>query len=207
VRVSSKATANAFEVCPEGTMQAVVCDVIDHGWVKNTWGGKGGEEIHKCTLRWQVAETMKDGRPYIAQHRYSVSLHERAALRKAVNAIRGKSLTEKEAADYELDELIGMNCLIQVVRVQKPRGLFAEVVAIMGLPRGMASIQISGGYTRVKDREKKEKADKAATAGESRPPEDEPGDAVEPPATPADNEPRFGGFEGGDEPTTDDPYS
>lgn len=180
-------------------MQAVVCDIIDHGFVRNTWGGKGGEEIHKCTLRWQVAESMKDGRPYIAQRRFTVSLHERAALRKAVNSIRGKPLTDKEAEGYELDELIGLNCLIEVKREQKPRGLFAEVIGIMGLPKGMPWLGVSAGYERVKDREKK---DKSSTPGAPVDAADEPGDAVEPPAKAADTEPRFGGFE-----DDGDPYS
>jgi hypothetical protein len=64
----------------------------------------------------------------------------------------------------------------------------------MGLPKGMPALGVSAGYERVKDRKKKDKP--------SPPPEDEPGDAVEPPAKAADTEPRFGGFE-----DDGDPYS
>lgn len=204
IKLSSKGSITPFQLCPQGVQQAVCCDVLDHGYVKSSWGKGEVREVHKITLRWQSIDLMPDGRPYMVQRRYTASLNAKAALRRDIGSWRGKPLTEKEAEDFDAESVIGWNCFIQVVHADKgSRGIFAEVVSIMALPRGVPLIEIRD-YVRVvnRPREDARRAAGAATpaaAPAAQTPPPNAGEAWEPPA-PAEEEPPLE-FDDGD------PYS
>jgi hypothetical protein len=144
--------SGSFEMCPKGLQQGVCCDVVDHGFVKGGFKGKENQLLHKITIRWQSSRKMRDGKPYLIQRRFTCSLHERSTLRRYLEAWRGKAFTEAEAEAFDLDRLIGVNCQMLVDHLTKPRGVFAEVMAVMPLAPGMKPIVVEH-YIRVQDRQ------------------------------------------------------
>lgn len=140
----------SFEPAPAGTQQAVCCDIIDLGIL--TWSYQGQQQSgHKVRLRWQVAAKGKDGHRLIVQKQYTWSMHVKATLRKDVSSWRGKPFTDAEAADFDFDRLLGANCYINVMHAVKNGTLYADVAAIMPVPKGLPKLTVEN-YVRQKDR-------------------------------------------------------
>jgi hypothetical protein len=139
-----------FELCPEGPQQAVCCDVVDHGMVTTTWGGKPKTQ-HKITIRWQSQKKMGTGKPYLVQKRYTLSLHEKATLRRDLEMWRGRPFDPEQALAFDLEHLLGINAYLNVGHVKKPKGIYAEVMSLMPVPQATAKLTVTH-YKRVKDR-------------------------------------------------------
>jgi hypothetical protein len=135
----------------EGLHAAVCCDVVDRGIQETPWGKK-----HKCQISWQIEELNPDtARRQVISKFYTVSLHEKAALRKDLETWRGRKFTEEELNGFDLEKLLGVNCQIQVVHNLSEDGrLFGNVQAIVPLGKGMTALRAEE-YIRVKDRDEK----------------------------------------------------
>ncbi|HUU95089.1 MAG TPA: hypothetical protein VM487_05065 [Phycisphaerae bacterium] len=150
---SGGASKGAFELCPPGPQQLVCCDIIDHGEVMSPgFGTKPASLQRKISLRWMSSFRMADLRPYIVQKRYTLSSHPKSTLRQDLEKWRGKRFTDAEAAAFDLDCLIGVNCFGQIVHLAKPRGTFAEVVTLMPPLPNMPRLIVDPAYVRMKDR-------------------------------------------------------
>lgn len=146
--IIAKGSSSKFEPCPAGVQQAVCCDVVDLGTIETAFGPKW-----KIDIRWQTAETMADGKPYLVAKRYTLSLHEKANLRHDLEAWRGKAFTAAEVEGFDVEKLIGVNGLLNVVHKQGSKGgTFANVASIMPLAKGMKPIFITEDYVRVSER-------------------------------------------------------
>lgn len=139
-----------FTPAPAGLHQAVCVDVVDMGLLEVTYAGKTKKQ-HKVRLVWQIDEAMEDGKPFIAQKRYTLSLHEKSTLRQDLESWRGRPFTEEESAGFDLEKLINVNCQINVQHVPKQGAIYANVVSIVPLGKGMTKIE-SREYVRVQDR-------------------------------------------------------
>ena len=67
--------------------------------------------------------------------RYTLSLHENAALRRDLQSWRGRAFTETELAGFDLKTVLGVPCMITLVH--SPDGKYANIQAVAGLPKGM----------------------------------------------------------------------
>jgi hypothetical protein len=149
--IVAKKTGTIFIPAPGGTWAAVCVDVVDLGTLEVNYGGKSKKQ-HKIRLVWQISELMSDTKPYIVQKRYTLSLHDKAQLRKDLESWRGKQFTADEEEGFDLEVLIGIPCLLNVIQVKKESDTFANVAGIMRLPKGMEAPR-ARDYIRVVDRE------------------------------------------------------
>jgi hypothetical protein len=155
-----------YAPAPEGTHQAVCVDVIDKGMVESSFlDGNGNKKMqHKIEIVWQIDELRDDGKRFQLYKRYTLSLNEKATLRHDLESWRGKPFTRDEEMGFDVETVIGANCLINVQHkpgTKDPNKVFANVVSIMPLLKGMKKIA-ADGYTRP-----------AAAAPEPPPPTDE----------------------------------
>ena len=72
---------------------------------------------------------MSDGRPFSVHKRYKLSLHEKASLRKDLEAWRGKKFTADELKGFDVTNVVGTACTMQVMLSED--GKFANVGTIM----------------------------------------------------------------------------
>src|SRR5689334_6354597 len=123
-----------FAPAPAGTHAAVCCDVIDLGMLEVTFGGKTKSQ-HKVNIVWQIEELRDDGKPFNVRKRYTLSLHEKASLRKDLESWRGKAFTAEELAGFDLEALIGVGCMLNIIHKEREDGgtPWANVTAIMKL--------------------------------------------------------------------------
>jgi hypothetical protein len=136
-----------FVPAPEGSHTAVCVDVVDLGLVDGAFGPK-----MKIRLVWQLEERRPDGKPWLVSGWYTNSLNEKSRLRPLLEAWRGRAFTPEELGGFDLEDLVGSGCLLQVIHNPTPKGIFANVASIMKLPKGMEAPRVAD-YTRVSKRE------------------------------------------------------
>jgi hypothetical protein len=124
---------------PEGAHQAVCVDVIDKGMVESNFDGKPKMQ-HKVSVCWQIDEKRDDGKRFLVYKRYTLSLNEKATLRKDLESWRGRAFTRDEEMGFDVETVIGANCLINVQHAKKGDKTYANVVSVMPLFKGMTKI-------------------------------------------------------------------
>lgn len=137
-----------FSPCPEGLHQAVCVDVVDLGIVSTAWGDKP-----KVRIVWQVDEVDPQvGRRFDIRGMYTLSLSDKANLRKHLESWRGRKFTPVELRGFDLENLIGVNCQLQVIHNISDEGrTFANVQAIV--PHNVKAPKIAPlDYVRERDR-------------------------------------------------------
>lgn len=148
--VYAKDNSKEFPIAPPGTHIAVCVDVVDKGNVETPWGPKP-----KCVLIWEIDEHCEEyeGR-FQVNKQYTISLHEKANLTQDLESWRGKAFSQEEKKGFDLERLIGVPCLLNVVHNTTDAGkTYANVKAIMPLPKDTKAFAASAGYVRVMDRE------------------------------------------------------
>jgi hypothetical protein len=151
-----------FKPAPEGVHQAICVDVIDLGLHENKF--RPGSKQHKVNLAWQIGELRDDGKPFLLFKRYTLSINEKATLCHDLQSWRGKPFTMDERARFDVETVIGANCLLNVQHNQSADGTktYANVMTVMPLVKGMPKMALPADYIRVKDRTPDEQASHAA---------------------------------------------
>lgn len=138
-----------FTQAPAGTYHAVCVDVQNLGLQPSAWGQK-----HKVRLVWQIATVDEThNRRYELARLYTLSLHERAALRQDLERWRGRKFTDAELdTGFDLERLIGVNCQILATHDLGDDGTtYANVSSVMPPPPGVPKL-FPLDFTRLKDR-------------------------------------------------------
>lgn len=148
--IVAKASGGNFTPAPAGSWGAVCCDVVDLGIVESTFSGKTKKQ-HKIRVVWQIDENMENGKPFLASQRYTLSLHDKAGLRKDLESWRGRAFTDEELEGFDVETVIGAPCLLSIVQAASGGNVYANVKGVMKLPRGMQAIRVRD-YIRVVDR-------------------------------------------------------
>lgn len=148
--IATAGNSTSFKPAPAGVHQGVCVDVVDMGWLEVTYAGQTKKQ-HKVRLVWQIEEVMEDGKPFIVQKRYTLSLNEKATLRKELESWRGRSFSSDELHAFDVETVIGANCLLNVMQVQKNGEIYANVTAVMPVKKGMPKLSVRD-YVRVTDR-------------------------------------------------------
>jgi hypothetical protein len=129
-----------FEPLPLGVTQAVCVFVEDIGTHESNFSGQVLQK-HQIVICWELAEKMADGRPFMISKFYTLSLHEKATLRKDLENWRGKPFTEAELAGFDVETLRGVNCMLNIVEHKKQDGTLTQKIgSIMPMIKGMAKI-------------------------------------------------------------------
>lgn len=148
-----------FETTPEGTYIGRCIKVVDIG-TQTTTGQFGTTSRPKVMIQWELLDEdvkMKDGRPFAISQFYTTSLHEKSQLRKHLEAWRGKKFTADELEGFDLKNVLGKYCMIQVVHTESNGTTYANLNAIMATkekPTGvneLVSFDISNADMKVFD--------------------------------------------------------
>jgi hypothetical protein len=113
--------------------------IIDMGTQQITFEGNVKHQ-HKVQLTFEILddETRKDdGSPFTLSKRYTVSLYERADLRKALVSWRGKDFTAAELISFDLTTVLGKDAFLSVIHEEKKGRTYANITAVMRPPKGM----------------------------------------------------------------------
>ncbi len=141
----SNGNGGDLKPAPAGVHQAVCVDVIDKGIVEMP-GYQGGppKKKHMVSIAWQINELRADSKRFVIYRRYALTLNEKAALRKDLESWRGKAFSQAEEAGFDVETVIGANCLLNIQHRQASDRTYANVVSIMPLVKGMPKMAALG---------------------------------------------------------------
>lgn len=134
--IYAKASASNYNPAPAGTHAAVCVDVVDLGVLEVNFGGKAKKQ-HKINIVWQIDELREDDKPYQVRKRYTLSLHEKSGLRKDLESWRGRPFTSAELEGFDVETVLSAPCMLNVIHNVKDGSTYANVTAVMKLPKGM----------------------------------------------------------------------
>ena len=133
------------ELPTEDQHVAVLTGVWDLGTRSKTWQGET-KDVHEVMMCFEVDQKLSKGE-FIGKNmcvyfRVKLSLHEKAKLRKAVEAIRSKALEESELETFDIESLIGMPCLADIKYTKSPDGVvYANINQISKLPKQLTAFE------------------------------------------------------------------
>lgn len=136
-----------FTPAPEGLFLAACCDVVDLGTLDDGFGEKPKVEVW-----WQIDERNPEtGKRFAVRKRYTLSLHEKATLRKELEMWRGQKFTKEQLAGFDLETLVGVSCQVQTIhKVTDDGKVYCNVAAVVTARGQKLTVE---GFTRHKDRE------------------------------------------------------
>lgn len=127
-----------FEQAPTGSQVGRCIRIIDLGTQQGEWQGK----IHykrQGIFMWELPNALMSegefsGKPFVVSKFYTLSLSEKANLRKDLAAWRGRDFTPQELAGFDPKAIIGAPCLLGITESDKGK---SRVTTVMQLPKGM----------------------------------------------------------------------
>lgn len=134
-----------FKTVPSGSHLAV-CDMVVF------LGLQPGSGIyptpkHQLYVRFEIPaerlEFEKDGKKYnlpaVIGQTFTASMHEKANLRKQLEAWRGRKFSDDEAAVFDVSSILGKACMLNVIEKVSGDKVYANIASISQLPRGVGS--------------------------------------------------------------------
>jgi len=127
---------------PEDVYQGICYSIYDLG---TQFSEKFGKSAHQCVIIWEIPDQRitieKDGKkvdlPRVVSKKYTMSLNEKANLRRDLQSWRGRAFTENELEGFDITKLLGANCMIQIVHTKKGEKTYANISSILPLYKGM----------------------------------------------------------------------
>lgn len=141
-----------YVLIPSGNHVARCYGMIEIGTIKEEAGIYAGKELHKVRLTWETPHEAHDFgkglQPFSVSKEFTLSMNEKATLRKMLESWRGKSFSEEEAKRFDITKLLGVPCMINVIHKTSGKGSkYADISSIATLPKGLeAPAQINPTY-------------------------------------------------------------
>ena len=136
-----------FKLPPAGSFLARLYRIIDIGTQTTEWMGKKKMqrkiiamfELHGEDNDGQPLQTA-EGKPLIVSKRYTLSLDEKATLRKDLEAWRGKAFTQEELDGFNLEVLLGKCCMVSVTHSTYDGKEYANIAGISQVPAALKKL-------------------------------------------------------------------
>lgn len=99
-----------FELPEAEVYTGALVGIFDLGLQESQYGEK-----HQVHLVFEIDYDKQDGKKFLVGNTYTASLYEKATLRKVAEALLRRSMSDEEAEDFDLFDLLGKACLVDVV--------------------------------------------------------------------------------------------
>ncbi len=148
-----------FKMVPPGTHLARCYRIVDIGTQSTEWQGQQ-KFLRKVMIGWEIHGEDEEGNPLVTDEgdllamfkNYTLSWSENANLRKDLQAWRGTPWTDEEANRFDLKNILGTWCMVNVIHAEGKNGkTYANVAGITpvpgmikkaGLPKGRNDLQL-----------------------------------------------------------------
>lgn len=140
--IASDNGGQTIEKLENGVYTATSSAIIDLGLQRNEQFGK---TQRKFMMIWDIigedVEINGEKQPRTISKEYSFSLHEKSALRKDLQAWRGKPFSDEELQGFNILTVLNKSCQLQIILEEKNNKRYNNIAGIMSLPKGT---QITG---------------------------------------------------------------
>lgn len=136
-----------FKRIPAGSYIARCYLLVDLG--EQLSDGKYGQTVqHKIRLGWEVFGEEDDGTPLTVEingqmrqmtigKTYTLSLSEKAGLRKDLISWRGRDFTAEELAGFDITNILNAYCMLNITTSEKDGKTYTNISAITPLPSAL----------------------------------------------------------------------
>ncbi|MCX5781146.1 MAG: hypothetical protein NT145_00340 [Elusimicrobia bacterium] len=134
----AKESGSNFKNVNPGSYTGRCIWVVDIGTQHSEFQGEK-LAIRQVVISWElptekIFEGEYAGMPYMVSKFYRNSLHEKANLRKDLEAWRGKEFTAEELKGFDLTKVLGAPCMLSVIHNDKGR---TKINGVIALPKGI----------------------------------------------------------------------
>ena len=138
---ASASSGNAQKkTAPQGAHIGRCYQIIDLGTTEDKkFGGRKRKVQFLFELPNELAvfDESKGEQPFYVRTSMTLSMSEKANLRKFIESWIGKSMTDKEASNFEIMDLLGIPAMLNVAHRTTDAGTFANIMSISPLPKGI----------------------------------------------------------------------
>lgn len=142
--ITATNNASTFEPIAAGNYFARCYSMVDLGTQNTGFKDEAGEDKWQRQVRigWELPDESfeKDGhqRCKTISGTYTLSMNEKANLRKILESWRGASFTDEQAKAFDVTKLLGVACMLNIIHKTSNGGkLYANVSAVTSVPKGM----------------------------------------------------------------------
>ena len=129
---------------PSGTFVARCFSMIQIGTIEETIRGVK-KNLNKVRISWElptektIFKEEKGEQPFTVSKEFTLSMNDRANLRKFLEGWRGLPFTEDEAKEFDITKLLGKECLLSIIHVtaKSSGNLYSDISSVSRLPKGM----------------------------------------------------------------------
>jgi len=136
--ISANTSGSSIAPLEAGTYPAICYGLVDIGWQYNEAYKKSSPKI---IIMWEIpGETITiDGeeKSRVISQTYTVSLNEKATLRKDLTSWRGKDFTDEELKAFDIRSILNVPCLLNIIHKESNGRTYANISGIMKLPKGV----------------------------------------------------------------------
>jgi hypothetical protein len=142
--IAEKKENSDFVQVEPGTYVARCYSMIEIGTIESEYMGQK-KRLHKVNITWElptevaVFKEEKGPEPFVVSKTYTLSMYEKANLRKDLESWRGKGYTDEEAQRVDITKLIGQPCILSVIhqpRKDDPSKNYVAISSISKLMKG-----------------------------------------------------------------------
>jgi len=133
-----------FQKVEPGTYVARCYSMVEIGTVETEFNGEK-KTAKQVNITWELPEELavfkeeKGLEPFVVSKTYTLSMHEKATLRKDLESWRGKSYTNDEVKRFDITKLLGQPCLLNIVHETSktdPSKVYVKVASVNKLMKG-----------------------------------------------------------------------
>ena len=131
-----------FEPTPAGNHIARAIRMFHIGTIDDTYMGEA-KTMNKVLITWElpmvrkIFDETKGEQPCVIGKEFTLSMGDKATLRKFFESWRGRKYSDDEAKAVQIDRVLGQPCLLNVIhKVTKKGHTVAEITNISPLPQG-----------------------------------------------------------------------
>lgn len=136
-----------FKRIPPGSYIARCYLLVDMG--EQLSDGKFGQSVqHKIRLGWEVFGEDETGAPLTVEYEgaqrqmtigktYTLSLNEKAGLRKDLTSWRGRDFTPEELEGFDITNILNVYCMLNITTSEKDGKTYTNISAITPLPSAL----------------------------------------------------------------------
>lgn len=143
--IVAKNTSQTRELTEAGNHLAYCIKMIEIGTCnENVMGTE--KQLHKVNLTWElplvtkIFDEAKGPHPLVVSKEFTLSMGDKANLRKMLESWRGSPFTEEQAKNFDITVLLGKPCMVNVTHKpskKDPSIKYDEISAVTPVPKGM----------------------------------------------------------------------
>lgn len=133
------------ELIPAGNYIARCYQQIHLGHIDEMMMGQM-KNLNKVRIGWELPTELKvfkpenGEQPLVFSKEFTLSMNEKANLRKILSSWRGKGFSEDEAKSFDITKLIGAPCMLNIIHKPgktDPSKIYEEIGSISPIPKGV----------------------------------------------------------------------